>query len=275
MCRLIEFVFHLDSKTCNTCMHPWIIYIHVKLILSSDRRLALQTKAGLYRSNSFLFHFEKWSQHVDSFLIYSTQSPRKGRSQIFRRGKSNICVMIGFPQLTFQRTLIPFKVHVMSMYNKIKNVSESCFEESLHVFNSHRSSSNEKWAISLENLSSTCTDPESFSEGVQLWRFFLFCFFNEWGDPNNIKSRQLSAHQPRWLYTEYWLVALWFFRGSRPGLHKHPIDLFFLRGGSAPLPCPPPPPPSGFAHATGALFKFWKFGYRKLIYHTTLQPTTV
>ena len=71
MCRLIEFIFHLDSKTCNTCMHPWIIYIHGKLILLSDGRLALQPKAGLYRSNSFLFHFEKWSQHVDSILIYS------------------------------------------------------------------------------------------------------------------------------------------------------------------------------------------------------------
>ena len=38
------------------------------------------------------------------------------------------------------------------------------------------------------------------------------------------------------------LVALWFFRGSRPVLLRNPIILWFFRGEGVWTPCPPPPP---------------------------------
>ena len=80
--------------------------------------------------------------------------------------------------------------------------------------------------------------------------FFLFVYEGR-EDPNATLSRPSSALQRNTIWMELrwcadvgptWnagLVALWFFRGSRPVLLRNPIFLWFFRGvGTI---CPPPP----------------------------------
>ena len=65
------------------------------------------------------------------------------------------------------------------------------------------------WYLNGTN-SYSCADQESLSDGVQLW-----------------------------LLSNFDLVALWFYRGSRPVLLRDPIFLWFFRVGGSRPPNPP------------------------------------
>ena len=103
------------------------------------------------------------------------------------------------------------------------------------------------WRLCNCPVNIECAGPEGFVRGVQLWlRFFLIDEGKE--DQNTTTSGLSSARQrndimARWLADDgqalhAGLVALWFFRGSRPVLLRNPIFLRFFRRDLDPLSPP-------------------------------------
>ena len=101
----------------------------------------------------------------------------------------------------------------------------------------------------------SCADQESSARGVPTLTGF-FSWWGEEGSKYHYKWANIGPPAKRylngvslagrwWPITECCLVALWFYRGSRPVLLRDPIFLWFFRGGGG---AQTHYPPSGSAH---------------------------